>query len=468
MFSSPRRPRAAAFRGALWITLVALAATVVALTVQYTQTVTFLDRELKHLVDEEVKTLVAQYRRGGVANVEKHINPGALHVGAPDMLHLLATPRGDRLAGSLTEWPSASLVSGWHNVKVRLRGADSRRWVLGRVVALDRDLLLIVGHVADDRRALQQSFLAALLWSVLATVVVGLGLGWWLSRRSLRFVDRAAESGSRFLGGSLSERLPVSSRGDEYDRLAEVVNACFAEVERVVIGLRAATDGLAHDLKTPLTRVKVRTELAIMKGGSDPLREEFLSTARDVDALLRLIDGLLALAHAETAPAVSFEQFSLAEAVAEVIELYAPVAEDAGIALAVSLRPATMRGMRALLVQSAANLLENSIKFAPSGSVVVIETVTEGDRVRLIVADNGPGIPAHKRKDVLARFTRMDASRGTPGTGLGLSLVEVVVRVHNGTLHLHDNEPGLRVELELASSELQTSKRGEAEEHSRC
>lgn len=447
IFSKARRPGAAAFRGALWITLVALAATVVAIGVQYNQTVKFLDREIQHLIDEEVRTLVRQYRAGGVAGVTSHIAPQAPDPGTPDMLHMLATSAGIRRAGSLQEWPRTQLAPGWHSARVRSAQARSPRWVLARVVRLDRDLLLIVGHVADDRRALRQSFLAALIWSVLATVVVGLGLGWWLSRRSLRFVERVTESGGRFLGGSLSERLPVSSRGDELDRLAEVVNACFEEVERVVSGLRAATDALAHDLKTPLTRVRVRCELAVLKGGCGPLQQEFLSTARDIDALLKLIDGLLALAHAETASAIAFECFELSSAVAEVVDLYGPVAEDAGLRLAVRLEPAMMRGARALIVQSAANLLDNAIKFAPSGSAVEVMTSADGDRVRLSIADRGPGIAPARRKDVLGRFRRIDAGGATAGTGLGLSLVETVVRVHKGSLQLEDNRPGLRVQL---------------------
>ena len=318
-----------------------------------------------------------------------------------------------------------------------------------RVRTLGPDARLLVGHLADSRIALGRRYWLSIAVSVLVTAVLGLGLGWLVSRRGVRVVHAAADTGDRFLGGHLDERLTISNRDDEFDRLAEVVNACFDEIERMVRSLRAATDGLAHDLKTPLTRIKARLELAMLRGQDGPENVLLAETARDLEALLDLINGLLALARADATTADSFVALDLAWVAQEAYDLYAPLAEDAGQHLELSLTPAPTRGVSSLLLHAAANLIDNAIKHAPAGATVALGTGTRNGVACLTVADTGAGIAAEVHALALQRFSRLDESRSTPGSGLGLSLVATVARVHRGQFVLADNVPGLRAELRL-------------------
>jgi signal transduction histidine kinase len=288
--------------------------------------------------------------------------------------------------------------------------------------------------------------------SVLATAVLGLSLGWLVSRRGVRVVRAAADTGDRFLSGHLDERLKVSPRDDEFDRLAEVFNACLDEIERMVRSLRAATDGLAHDLKTPLTRIKARLELAALRGPEAPTQDILADTARDLDALLSLVNGLLVLARADATTADSFVALDLAAVAQEAYDLYAPLAEDAGQHLVLQVSPAPARGVSSLLLHATANLIDNAIKHGSLDGQIVVATGLDGAVSRLTVGDRGPGIAPEARERAVQRFSRVDESRSTPGSGLGLSLVATVARVHRGQLVLADNRPGLKAELRLPLS----------------
>lgn len=442
MFRGPFH--SAALRGALWITLIALLATGAALTVQYVQTTRLLQERARALVDDETTSLIARYRYDGLAGVEAAIVRQQTLPRLNEFFYLLAAPDGTPIAGNLLGWPADVAVAGFHSFStevVNTRGLPTRRWVDARAVRLGGDFRLLVGSFADERASLRARYLASLFWSLLVTGVLGLALGWWYSQRALRFVDDVSDVGQRILAGRLSERVPVSDRGDEYDRLAATINGCFAEIERLIGSLRATTDGMAHDLKTPLTRIKARLELAELGGGDVPA-EAIAQSRRDLDTLLDLIDGALGLARAEATATAGFAAVALDAVVADAIELYRPLAEDAGLALNAELAPAPVLGARSLLAQMVANLLDNAIKFTPAGGTVRVATAVADGRVRLTVADSGPGIPEDERAAVLARFHRLERDSGLPGSGVGLSVVAVAARVHGAALTLGDAGPG--------------------------
>ena len=446
----PKAPvHSAALRGALWITLIALLATGAALTVQYLQTTRLLQERAQALVDDEAGSLIARYNDDGLAGVEAAINRQAGLPRLNEFFYLLAAPDGTPIAGNLLGWPVEVRMPGFHSFStevVNTRGAPTRRWVDARAVTLGGNYRLLVGSFADERASLRTRYFSALFWSLLVTGVLGLALGWWYSRRGLRFVDDVSDVGQRILAGRLSERVPVSDRGDEYDRLAATINSCFAEIERLIGSLRATTDGMAHDLKTPLTRIRARLELAELAGGDVPA-EAIAQSRRDLDILLELIDGALGLARAEATATAGFAPVALDAVALEAIDLYRPLAEDGGLALTADLAPATVSGVRSLLAQMVANLVDNAIKFTPRGGAVHVGTVVDAGRVRLTVSDTGPGIPAAERAAVLDRFHRLARDLGRPGSGLGLSVVAVAARVHGATLTLGDAAPGLRVEV---------------------
>lgn len=422
-----------------------------ALTLQYVQTSRLLEARMHALVDDEASGLVDRYRSEGLNGVARAIRRQQQVPRINPFFYLLALPDGAPIAGNLLAWPQDVGETGFHSFTtdvVNTRGAVSRRWVEARALVLDDGVRLLVGDFADERASLRQRYVSALFWSLLATGALGLLLGWIYSRRGLRFVEAVSDTGERFLAGRLGERLPVTARGDEYDRLAETINRCFAEVERLVGSLRAATDGMAHDLKTPLTRIKARLELADLRPGEgERLPAAVEEIRQDLDALIGLIEGALSLARAEAAPAASFTPLSLDAIVAEALELYAPLAEDKAITLEVGLDGARVTGSRSLLAQLVANLLDNAIKYTPQRGRIEVSLRSGQEGVRLTIADSGPGVPAEEREKALMRFHRLDASRSTPGSGLGLSIVEVVARVHNARLTLLDNHPGLRVEV---------------------
>jgi signal transduction histidine kinase len=437
-------------RGALWVTLVVLCATVTALTLQYFRTFSVLETESRHLVQTKVAGVLNLYSAGGTAAVVEFIKQRRMRPELRDSVYMLGGPDGEVVAGDLDRWPAIAQKPGWQvfNFPVRDNGALQERRVEAELLSLPSGYRLIVGHLADGREQLRSRYLEALAWSVVATVLIGLVLGWWISRRALGFVQRAAATGERFLAGRLDERLPVTGRGDEYDRLAEVVNACFAEVERMIASLRAATDGLAHDLKTPLTRMKARAELAMLRDTAvDP---EFLfATTRDIDALLKLINDLLALARVESLTADALQPIDLAEIAREAIDLYDPVVEAADRELVTELAASPILGARPLLVQATCNLIDNALKHASGCRSIKIMTRSRDNVAELSVADTGAGIDPEDRDRATDRLVRLDASRSTEGSGLGLSIVAAVARAHGGILVLEDNAPGLLISIRL-------------------
>lgn len=442
--------RTATFQGAVLVTLAVLLATVAALTLQYSRTFSVLEAESRHLVQVEVEHVKDRYAAGGIGEVVRFIAQIQRVPGPRDSVFLLASNDRRLVAGDMDQWPGEAQAPGWHVFTVPVRSETSirERRVEALVLALGKENLLLVGHLTDGRDQLRTRYLEGLAWSVSAAAFLGLVLGYWISRRALRFVDRAARTGNRFLAGRYGERLPVTGRGDEFDRLAEVINACFAEVERTIASLRAATDGLAHDLKTPLTRMKARAELAIIRDVA--VGPDFLAaTASDIDALLKLINDLLALARVDAVTPDMFQPLDLADVAREAMELFEPVLEAAGRNFAASLEPAPARGTRSLLVHAACNLIDNAVKHAPGSGPVEIVTASTAAGAELRVSDSGPGIAMQHRQRAKERLVRLDNSRSTEGSGLGLSIVAAAVRANKGELVLDDNLPGLNAVIRL-------------------
>ncbi len=445
------RPRSAVWRGALWITLIALVTTGFALTLQFVQTTRMLEARRETAIDDEMAGLVDRYRSEGIDGVAGAIQHQQSVPRIHEFFYMLTGPDGTPLAGNLLAWPAEVTQTGFRSFEtevVNTRGSTSRRRVEARVVLLDEAFRLLVGDFADEQVALRERYLFALLWSMLATGVLGLLLGWWYSRRGLAFVEVVSDAGDRFLGGNLGERLPLSARGDEYDRLAETINRAFAEIERLISSLRAATDGMAHDLKTPLTRIRARLELAELQQAPPVVMLRAVEESRhDLDDLLQLIDDTLSLANAEATPTAGFVPVALDSIVREALELYLPLAEDKSIQLDIQVFPVAVMGSRSLLARLVTNLLDNAIKFTPEGGEVCVSLARRERSAVFTVADSGTGIDPGRHAEVLRRFGRLDESRTAPGSGLGLSIVDAVARLHDATLRLADNGPGLRVDV---------------------
>jgi signal transduction histidine kinase len=419
-----------------------------------------ITEQITATVNGEVNGLSEQYGQGGLRRLVIVVDVRSRRPGSS--LYLVTTPSGEGLAGNVGSLePGVLDHPGWletnyHRLEAP-EGAEHRALV--RVVQLPGGFHLLVGRDLDERERLFGIVVNAGQWSLALVIVLGLVGGFFVSRRVLSRIDAMTGTAQTIMAGDLSGRLPVAGTGDELDRLADNVNAMLDRIEALMRGLKEVSDNIAHDLKTPLTRLRNRCEQALRGArGEASYRAALESTIAESDDLIRTFDALLMIARAESGQARdNMTEFDASEIARDVGELYEPVADERGIALKIDAPAAArVRGNRELVSQALANLIDNAIKYAgPSGKVngapaeIVIRAGDDGERIALSVADRGPGIPDADRGRVVERFVRLEQSRSEPGSGLGLSLASAVARLHGGELKLEDNHPGLRTTIAL-------------------
>ncbi len=439
--------RTSTFRIAL-VYLVLLAATLLALVgFVYWSTAGLVAQQTTDTIEAEIRGLAEQYRTQGLPRLVGVIAERSGPNGDPAGVYLLADPRGRALAGNLTDWPEAAAdPKGWLEFSVlrRLDETTTPHTIRAQAFMLQGGFRLLVGRDTQERQDLRAIMWSALAWAILPALVLALGGGVLIGRYALRRVDEMREASQRIVGGDLTQRVPQSGSGDEFDRLAATINDMLAQIETLMTGMRAVTDSLAHDLRSPLTRAKGGIEAALDRGGDQ--REALEQVSAELDAILATFEALLNIARAESGVGrLDLQDTDLSTLAADVAEIYQPIAEEAGLAFSVEIAPDVMvTGHRELLSQALANLLDNAVKYTPPGGRIKVHVATP---TTLEVRDSGPGIPQADRARVLDRFVRLDASRGTPGSGLGLSLVAAVARLHGATVELADAGPGLRVTL---------------------
>src|SRR6516165_7343624 len=419
-----------------------------------------INEQITRIVTAEVNRLRDQFNEAGIRGLVLFIDVRSCRPGSS--LYLVTTPNGEGLAGNVGSLePGVLDHPGWLETNYhRLEspeGAEHRALV--RVVQLPGGFRLLVGRDLEERERLFGIVVNAGQWSLALVIVLGLLGGFFVSRRILSRIDAMTGTAQTIMAGDLSGRLPVAGTGDELDRLADNVNAMLERIEALMRGLKEVSDNIAHDLKTPLTRLRNRCEQALRSAtGEANYRSALESTIAESDELIRTFDALLMIARAESGQARdNMTEFDASEIARDVGDLYEPVADEKGIALKIDAPAAApVRGNRELVSQALANLIDNAIKYAgPSGKVngvpaeIVVKAGNDGDRITLSVADRGPGIPDADRGRVVERFVRLEQSRSEPGSGLGLSLASAVARLHGGELKLEDNHPGLRTTIAL-------------------
>ncbi len=440
--------------------LVALAATL-AMGYVFWHTSIYSARQLADATHAEILGLAEQYRQGGLPLLRQAVAQRSAAPGAG--LYLIADNNGERVAGNLGA-PSPALLSESGYVQFRYSagtaGAPETRLAIAQVLRLEDGYRLVVGRDIEDRRTLERIFIDAVAWGIGLIALIGVLGGLLVSRVLLRRIRAISDTSQRIMHGDLSQRVPVAGTGDELDRLAGSLNAMLERIEQLVGGLREVSDNIAHDLKTPLTRMRNRIDTALREPPDQTAyRDTLIQTIEEADDLIRTFNALLSIARLEAGARVDdMETCDLAAVARDAVELYDPVAEGEGIALVSRARGhAPVNANRQLLAQAAANLIDNAIKYArpgPARGAAITVTVERADSlVRLIVADNGPGIPEDQRAHALKRFTRLETSRSRPGSGLGLSLVAAVARLHGGAVMLEDNRPGLRVVVSLPAAQ---------------
>jgi signal transduction histidine kinase len=420
-----------------------------------------ITEQITQTVDAEITGLAEQYRQGGIRRLVLVVDSRSRRPSSS--LYLVTTPAGEGLAGNVGSLATGILESpGWTETAYRrLDDQDvNEHHALVRVFQLPGGFRVLVGRDLEERERLQNIVLAAGRWSVAIVVILGLAGGFFVTRRVLKRVDAMTETTRTIMGGDLAGRLPVAGTGDELDRLAENLNVMLERIEALMHGLKEVSDNIAHDLKTPLTRLRNRCEEALrLAEDESQYRAALETTIEESDALIRTFNALLMIARAESGQARdNMSDFDAAEIARGVGELYEPLADDKGLMLTVDAPGvAPVHGNRELVSQALANLVDNAIKYGtPDGSAVngapseiVVQALDHGDKILLTVADGGPGIPAADRGRAIERFVRLERSRSKPGSGLGLSLASAVARLHGGELKLEDNEPGLRTVISL-------------------
>ncbi len=448
--SPTRFHRTAVFRLSLAYAGVFAASTAVLFAFIYWSMTTYLARQTDEIVASDLEALADRYRQGGRAELIGSLNRHLTGSDQGGRVYLLADRNYQPIAGNLTTWPEvASDTGGWLDFSLARYNEhpEEPRWFRAKRLDLPDGLHLLVGRDTHPQIELQESIVRAAASSLVLLVGLALLGGVVMSRGTLRRIEainRAARD--IMLTGNLARRIPTRDTGDDFDRLADNLNAMLDRIETLMAAVRGVSDDIAHDLRTPLARLRTSLELA----RTDPPAQADLDawiddTIASVDAILATFGALLTIAEVEAGgQRQGFKDVDLGKLIADVGEFYRPVAEEKEQRLEVETQRALVPGDPGLLFQAVANLVDNAIKYTPVGGQVTLSLGVGARGAMVVVADSGPGIPVGARDKVLRRLFRLESSRSTPGSGLGLSVVAAIAGLHGAQVGLEDNDPGLK------------------------
>lgn len=407
---------------------------------------------------EELTRLRGDISEGGDEDLLGQIQDLAAHSDKNGRLYLLIGPNQKILAGNLLGWPkdlvcghSAEFSDQSEIVPAALRASDSDISVRALSTRLKDGRCLLVGQAMIEEEGFTDHTGYLLSWAVGIITLFSLLGGGWMGLSVLRRIDTITHTASQIMAGEFSRRIPDEGKGDEFSDLSARLNQMLDRIDELMAGMRSVTDNIAHDLRSPLTRLRNRLEIIqTHERTAEEYRDSIQHTLEDADQLLGLFNTLIAIAQAEAGVRREvFTSVDLSALLVDLVEFYQLAAEDRGIRINAQIQPGITRlASRGLLTQVLVNLLENALNHIPAGSKVEVELSQTGKIITLVIADNGPGIPnPADRLRVLERFVRLDAARSTPGSGLGLALVRAAMHEHGGAVELQDNHPGLKVVL---------------------
>ncbi len=422
----------------------------------YASTSGFMDQQTDETINAEIRGLSEQYAQQGLNGLVHVIQARVAADKSGSSVYLLTNWKFAPLAGNLPQWPSFSETQdGWLTLNLEEPESGRMRETRVRYFLLPGNYHLLVGRDVTERNKIQGMIMDSLGWALFITAALGGAGGLLMSRRMLGGLDVINKASREIMNGDLNRRIPLRGSGDEYDRLAANLNAMLDQIVLLMNGVRQVSDNIAHDLRGPLNRIRGALELSLRTAKTPEEFREILENATvEIDKLLATFNALLTIAQAEAGSRrEDFRDVDLALLAQEAAELYEPLAEEKGIAFTVDLAPELyVPGNGHLVAQALANLLDNAIKYTPSGGRVTVTLKKEPSGPVLSVSDTGPGIPEAFREKALERFQRLEASRNTPGSGLGLSLVAAVAKLHHAAIELADNEPGLRASLRFKAA----------------
>ncbi len=440
---------ASTFRFALYSAALFAAAGCLALGLLYLQTMRHVDNQIAAALARENSDLSRAHARGGLAGLAEAVALRMSDREGATRLYLVVDAAGGIVAGNLAAWPEAAPTPGAGPADIEL-DKDGRRKIRALILAFADGARLLVGRDLVERDNVRLALGESLVTAVALMLALGTAAGVATARYVLKRLQVVSRTANAILGGDLGGRVPIVGSGDEFDHLAMTLNAMLERIQRLLSTVRAVTYTIAHDLRTPLNRLHSRLELALLAPrGAEERHEAVRRALADADSLIATFNAMLRIAAIRGAGEMRLsEPVDLAELAKRAVDFYAPFAEQKGLSLIAEGVPGLpVSGDPQLLTQALANLVDNAIKFTPPGGTIVVSVAREHGRVRMTVADSGPGIPADQREEALELYARLDAGLNIPGAGLGLALVASVAEYHGAELRLEDNQPGLRVIL---------------------
>lgn len=411
-----------------------------------------LNRQVEAAISTDARSLMERWEEGGIPALVLTINDRLAQNLDDTAIYLLVDQQGHPVAGNLSQWPTpVQRTDGWYELPVQRAGVSS----LARVARynLPGNYALLVGRDVRTRAQLRRLLTDALLWAMLVVVIMASAGAMLVRSLFRRTLANVSDTAAAIAAGDFTQRVRLSGRGDEFDQLAETINDMLDRIARLMEGVRQVSNAIAHDLRTPITRARARLEEAASHARTpEELRAAIERATDDLDGIVAVFQALLRIAEIEAGSRrSSFARFDLRPVLDGLHELYEAVCEENEVQLRLEAPPSlTVFGDRELVQQAVANLLDNAIKFSPPAGTVSIRAEAGQAGTTIVVADEGPGIPADDRARAIERFFRGETARSTPGSGLGLALVQAVAQLHGGALTLEDASPGLSARLFLS------------------
>ncbi|WP_439630656.1 sensor histidine kinase [Shinella sp.] len=410
-----------------------------------------LQQQMREAVAQETEQIERVFDNNGMNGLLRTLERRSRQPGAN--LYVIASPTGEVLAGNVASLqPGVLDTEGWTETPFRYQRyqeearGNNRPMAYAQVSVLSNGLRVLVGRDLGEPENFRNLVRQALMVALGVMGVGALAIWYLIGRNALKRMDRMSGASQRIMAGDLSQRLPTSGSGDEFDRLSESLNTMLGRIEKLNEGLKQVSDNIAHDLKTPLTRLRNKAEAALAGGEKTDHRTALEEMITESDQLIRTFNALLMISRVEAGQApAEMSAIDISGIAHDSAELYEPVAEDCGLKLVTDIADGIeIKGNRELVGQALGNLIDNAVKYAEGSGgepeIRISLALREGDVV-LSVSDSGPGVPEEKRDDVVKRFVRLDASRSKPGTGLGLSLAVAVMEMHHGRLELDSTHP---------------------------
>ncbi len=403
-----------------------------------------VERDTRQTVLTDHQGLLEELRASGRAGLAKAIDDRVQEDTHREAVYLLVDPNGHVRSGHLSDLPASLLHrQGW----ARFPWNDEGDYVLAYVEVLPGGGWLVTGHSTGEQQHLRELFLRLGLVILSLLAVLTLGLGWLLRRAVDRALKAPLDTVDRVSAGHLDERAPERSGNDGFARMARTLNRMLDRIRDLVGGIQASTDAIAHDLRTPLMRLKTRLEQARLAAPDEPVGREIDGALGEADQLIATFNGLLRLARIEGENSTPMVDVDLADVANDALELWQAVAEAADRVIVAWIAPVRIAGDRDQLFQLISNLLDNAIKYTDVGGRITLGVREENGAAVLSVRDDGPGIAADQHERVFDRLVRLESHRGTPGTGLGLSIVRAIAIRHGAEVRLASAYPGLRAEV---------------------